>query len=116
MDVVFAVVVGVLYAAGVYLLLRRSVIRMVMGLSLLGQAANLLVFTSAGLVRAGAPRVPAGEVEPVPPVADPLAQAMVLTAIVINFGMTAFALVLAARAQYAAGTDDADAMVHSDLP
>jgi len=116
MEVVLAVVVGTLYGTGFYLLLRRSVIRMVMGISLLGQAANLLVFTSAGLVRGGPPRVPVGAEQPVGLIADPIAQAVVLTAVVINFGMTAFALFAAARAQAALGTDDADVMVRSDSP
>ncbi|HWV56245.1 MAG TPA: NADH-quinone oxidoreductase subunit K [Longimicrobiales bacterium] len=116
MEVVLAFTVGSLYGTGFYLLLRRSVIRVVMGISLLGQAANLMVFTSGGLVRGGPPRVPLGEEYPVGPVADPLAQALVLTAIVINFGMTAFALVLAARTLQAVGTDDADALVLSDAP
>ena len=51
MEVLLAVVVGGLYASGVYLMLRRSVIKLIFGLSLLGHAANLLIFTSAGLTR-----------------------------------------------------------------
>ena len=110
MEVLLAVVVGGLYASGVYLMLRRSVIKLIFGLSLLGHAANLLIFTSAGLTRGRAPLVPADGVGSVADVADPLPQALILTAIVISFGVVAFALVLFRRGWQAAGTDDPDAM------
>jgi multicomponent Na+:H+ antiporter subunit C len=114
-DVVLAAVVGWLYATGLYLMLRRSMVRLIIGLALLGNAANLLIFTAAGLTRARAPLVPAGESAPTAPFADPLPQALVLTAIVISFGLLAFAVVLIQRTYDAIGTDDLDAMKATDV-
>lgn len=110
MTLLLALAVGVLYAAGTYLLLRRSAVRVVFGLALLGHAANLLIFTAGRLVREGPPIVPPGALAPPAPSADPLPQALILTAIVIGFGVQAFALVLLKRACQEAGTDDVDAM------
>jgi multicomponent Na+:H+ antiporter subunit C len=110
MVLALAVVVGLLYAAGVYLLLRRNVVRLVFGLVLLGHAANLLIFTAGGLVRGHPPIAPPLSPAPPPPVADPLPQALVLTAIVIGFAVVAFAAVLVHRVVDSTGTDDADRM------
>ncbi|HSJ09029.1 MAG TPA: NADH-quinone oxidoreductase subunit K, partial [Longimicrobiales bacterium] len=85
-----------------------SIVKLIIGLALLGHAANLLIFTAAGLTRARAPIVPEGAVRPPVPTADPLPQALVLTAIVIGFGMAAFAVVLALRTRIATGTDHVD--------
>lgn len=110
MLVVMAVLIGVLYACAVYLLLRRNLVKLVFGLILLGHGANLLIFTTGGLVRAGAPLVAEGAVAPPAGVADPLPQALVLTAIVIGFAVVAFAAVLVRRAIQTLGTDDADTL------
>ncbi len=92
MIVGVAVVVGVLYAVGAYLMLQRTLTRIVIGLAVMGHGANLLLLMAGG--RAGrAPIVGAGEA----PVSDPLPQAMALTAIVITFGVAAFLLALAYR-------------------
>jgi multicomponent Na+:H+ antiporter subunit C len=114
MEAVLAIITGGLYAAGLYLLLRRNIVRLAIGLALLGHAANMLIFTSAGLTRGRPPIIPEGETVPVPPFADPLPQALILTSIVIGFGVLAFALVLAFRAYEAVGTDDPDAMRATD--
>jgi multicomponent Na+:H+ antiporter subunit C len=114
MTLLLAVVIGVLYAAGFYLVMRRSVVKLVLGLALLGHAANLLIFTVGRLSRAAAPIVPAGAERLVPPHADPVPQALVLTAIVIGFGVQAFALVLVARAHRETGTDDLDSLRSTD--
>jgi multicomponent Na+:H+ antiporter subunit C len=105
-----AILIGVLYAAGVYLLLRRNIVKLIFGLVLMGHAANLLIFTVGGLVRAEPPLVEAGATTPPPGVADPLPQALVLTAIVIGFALTAFFAVLVKRVFAATGTDDTDAL------
>jgi multicomponent Na+:H+ antiporter subunit C len=107
-PVVLAVVVGGLYAAAVYLMLRRSLVRLVIGLALLGNAANLLIFTAAGLSRGRPPLVPAGAAAPPAPFADPVPQALILTAIVIGFGLLAFTVVLLLRAHQSIGADDVD--------
>jgi multicomponent Na+:H+ antiporter subunit C len=101
-----AIVVGVLYATGVYMMLRRSVVKLLIGIALLSHAANLLVFSAAGVVRGRPPIVDdAGQLGPS---ADPLPQALVLTAIVISFGVLAFAIALLHRAHQETGTDDVD--------
>ncbi len=114
METIMAVVVGWLYAAGLYMLLRRSVVKLVIGLAILGHATNLLIFTAGGLTRARPPLVPEGALQPQPPFADPLPQALILTAIVISFGVLAFALALVHRAYQTVGTDDLDAMKATD--
>lgn len=114
METIMAFVVGGLFAAGIYLMLRRSIVKLAIGLVLLSQAANLLIFTSAGLTRGGPPLVPEGESSPLLPFADPLPQALILTAIVISFGVLAFTLVLIKRAYQTVGTDDLDEMRSTD--
>lgn len=109
-----SLVVGALYAAGLYLMMRRSVVKLIIGLMLLGHASNLLIFTVGRLTRGRPPLVPLGASEPVGPFADPLAQALILTAIVIGFGVQAFAVVLIKRAYQEAGTDDLDQMRGTD--
>lgn len=109
-----AFVVGGLYAAAIYLMLRRSIIKLLIGLVLLSNASNLLIFTSAGLIR-GNPPLPEGEAEaPEPPFADPLPQALILTAIVIGFGVLAFAIVLVHRVHQALNVQDLDQIKSSD--
>lgn len=96
------------------MMLRRSLVKLILGLALLGNAANLLIFTAGGLTRAEPPLVPPGAAQPTGPFADPLPQAMILTAIVIGFGVLAFALVLAYRAYQTVGSEDLDAMKGTD--
>ena len=108
MEVLLALSSGVLYAAGIYLMLRRRLAQLIIGLGLLSNGTNLLIFTSGGLTRARPPVVPEGAAAMQLPYADPVPQALVLTAIVIGFGLTAFSLVLAHRVHATAGTDDVD--------
>ncbi len=108
MVTVLAVVTGALYAAGLYMMLRRSIVKSLIGLALLGHAANLLLFTAAGLTRGKPPLVPERASTVEPPVADPLPQALVLTAIVISFGVLAFTTTLIHRTHRATGTEDLD--------
>lgn len=114
MEIILAFVIGGLYAAGIYMMLRRSLVKLLIGFGLLTHAANLLIFTAAGLTRARPPVIAADSVTLVPPFADPLPQALILTAIVISFGVMAFALTLAYRAYQAVGTDDLDQMKSTD--
>ena len=116
METVLALVVGGLYATGVYLVLRRSLVKLVIGLAMLTNAANLLIFTAGGLTRGAPPLIPAGETTLAAPYADPLPQALILTAIVIGFGVLAFALVLVYRAYATVGTEDPDEMMSTDHP
>lgn len=114
MEETLAVVIGGLYALGLYLMMRRSIVKLILGIALLGHAANLLIFTAAGLRRGALPLIPQGRQVLGEPHADPLPQALVLTAIVISFGVQAFALVLLKRAQQTVGTDDMDQMRSTD--
>lgn len=114
METVLAVVIGALYATGIYLILRRSLVKLIIGLGFLTNAANLLIFTVGGLVRGRPPLVVEGATAPVAPFADPLPQALILTAIVIGFGVQAFALVLVYRTYQTVGTDDSDLMKSTD--
>lgn len=114
MAIWLAVLVGGLYAAGLYMTMRRSIVKILIGLALLSHAANLLIFAAGGLVRERPPLIPAGAVEPTAPFADPLPQALILTAIVISFGVLAFALVLFHRTYQTVGADDIDQMKSTD--
>lgn len=114
MESLMALVVGVLYAAAIYMILRRSIVKLVIGLVLLSNASNLLIFANAGLVRGAPPLIPAGAVQPDGPVADPLAQALILTAIVIGLGVLAFAVVLIRRAYEVVKADDMNQMKDTD--
>ena len=108
MEALLAVAAAVLYAAGIYLMLRRRLAQLIIGLGLLSNGTNLLIFTAGGLTRARPPVLTPGAATLVPPYADPVPQALVLTAIVIGFGLTAFSLVLAHRVHTTVGTDDVD--------
>jgi len=104
MELLISTAIGLLVTSGIYLMLRARTFPVILGLALLSYAVNLLVFVS-GRLRVGSwPIVGAVGVEP----PDPLPQALVLTAIVIGFAMTAFILVLALRARFELGTDHVD--------
>jgi multicomponent Na+:H+ antiporter subunit C len=108
---VFALTAGVVFACGVYLMLRRSIVRLIIGLSLLTYAVNLLIFSMGDLHRRGAPIV---DETPLDQMADPLPQALILTAIVISFGVLAFTLALGYRASQAVQNDNVDALQSTD--
>jgi multicomponent Na+:H+ antiporter subunit C len=114
MESVFAVVVGGLYATGIYLMVRRSIVKTIFGLALLGNGANLLIFTVGRLTAGRPPYIPDGSLVAAAPVADPLPQALILTAIVIGFGVQAFALVLIKRVYQTVGSDDIDEMTTTE--
>ncbi len=114
MEIVLAFVIGGLYAAGIYMMLRRSLVKLLIGLALLSHAANLLIFTAARLTRAGFPIIGMDKQALELPYADPLPQALILTAIVISFGVTAFALALSYRTYKSIHTDDLDKMKTTD--
>src|SRR5690349_11851864 len=108
MEGLLALASGVLYAAGIYLMLRRRLAQIIIGFAMLANGTNLLIFTAGGLTRARPPVLADGVSVLVEPYADPVPQALVLTAIVIGFGLTAFSLVLAHRVHATVGTDDVD--------
>jgi multicomponent Na+:H+ antiporter subunit C len=103
-----AVLVAALIVGGLYLVLQRNLLRFVFGLLLLSGGVNVLIFTAGRLTRGSPPIIPAGATTPGSEVANALPQALILTAIVIGFGLTVFALVLLLRAYERLGT------VHTD--
>jgi multicomponent K+:H+ antiporter subunit C len=108
MELMLALGIGVLTGSGVWLLLRPRTFQVVVGLSLLSYAVNLFIFVM-GWVRGGAaPIVQAGQAVDVARFTDPLPQALVLTAIVISFAMTALLLVVLLAARGLTGTDHVD--------
>ena len=110
MEAVVSLIVGLLVTVAVYLMLARNFLRFLFGLILLSNAANLVIF-AAGRMTEGAPALIAyGSPTPDGPVANALPQALVLTAIVIGFGLFAFALVLALQAYRGLGTLNSDDM------
>ncbi|MEI2693263.1 MAG: Na(+)/H(+) antiporter subunit C [Anaerolineae bacterium] len=111
MELIFAVVIGVLFATGVYLILRRSIVKLLLGLLLLSHGANLLLLTVGGLRRGAPPIIEEGVSGGL---TDPLPQSLILTAIVIGFGLIAFTLVLAYRVDQAVGSDDLADMRSTD--
>ena len=114
MEVLFALVIGTLYGSGIYLMMRRNLVQLIIGLGLLSHGANLLIFTAGGLRDSGAPILKEGEKVFSTLPADPLPQALILTAIVISFAVTAFALVLFLRTYQTVGTDDVDELREDD--
>jgi multicomponent K+:H+ antiporter subunit C len=107
-ESVLALAIGVLTGSGVWLLLRPRTFQVIIGLSLISYAVNLFIF-AMGWVRDGAaPIVQAGAVANFERFADPLPQALVLTAIVISFAMTALLLIVLLAARGLTGTDHVD--------
>jgi multicomponent K+:H+ antiporter subunit C len=104
MEFLFASALGVVTACGVYLILRGRTFSVVLGLSLLSYAVNLFIF-AMGRLAVGVPPVVSDQAAAY---ADPLPQALVLTAIVIGFGMTGFIVELALRTRYETGSDHVD--------
>ena len=104
MNLLFAAVIGTLFGCGVYLLLKPDLFRVVVGLVLISNAANLTLMAS-GLARGAAPILPLDSPDPV---ADPLVQAMTLTAIVIGFAVTAVLLALSVSVYRARQSVDLD--------
>jgi multicomponent K+:H+ antiporter subunit C len=103
-EALLAIAVGVLTGAGVFLMLRARTFPVLLGLTLLSYAVNLFLFASGRLVVASAPLTDLGLAN----YPDPVPQALVLTAIVIGFGMTALLVVLALRALGDTGGDHVD--------
>jgi multicomponent Na+:H+ antiporter subunit C len=108
-ELVLAIVAGVLYATGLYLMLRRRLAQLIIGLGLLSNGSNVLILSAAGVMRAKPPLIAEGSLT-ADQFADPVPQSLILTAIVIGFGVLAFSLVLANRVHHSAGSDDIDSV------
>lgn len=114
MSLLLAVSIGVLFAGGAFMLMRRSIVKLVIGLVLLGHAANLLIFVVARPVAGRSPLVERGSDALVAPFSDPLPAALILTAIVIGFGIVSYTIVLIKRIYQDLGTDDLEALTSTD--
>lgn len=114
MYLLLSILIGVLFTAGIYMVLRRSIVKLVIGLSLLTHAANLLIFVTGRINTPMPPIIGNNDDILLPPFADPIPQALILTAIVISFGLTAFAIVLIKRTYKQTGNEDLDDLNTTD--
>lgn len=110
MNLILMLAISACVAAGVWLLLARDLFRLVIGLAILGNATNLVVFSSGRPGSLLPPIIAAGETSLPSGAANPLPQALVLTAIVIGFALLCFALVLVAWLARQTGHTDPDAL------
>lgn len=116
MNLALAFTVAVIAAAGVYLMLSRNVMRIILGVSLLSAGTNLLIFLAGGLQATAPPVIERGAQMLGADSANPLPQALILTAIVIGFALVAFAAALALQLFRAGGTiDTAELSAAEDL-
>lgn len=110
METLMTITAGILFTIGTYLVLSKSLLRIILGTAFFSHGAHLLLLTIAGLKR-GAPPVIEGNATAF---TDPLPQALILTAIVISFALTALFLVLGYRAYIELGTDDLEKLRGQD--
>jgi multicomponent Na+:H+ antiporter subunit C len=114
MELLLTILVGVLYSSGIYMLLRRSLVKIIIGLILLGNGANLLIFLLGRIVKGHPPVIDDEATALTGLYADPLPQALILTAIVISFGLQAFAIILIKRVYAVNNSDDLDKLSTED--
>lgn len=114
MEDILPFLIGGLYGGGIYLVLHRSFVKLIIGLIILGYASNLMLFTISRITRGAPPLIPEGATQLTEPFADPLPQALILTAIVIGFGIQAFAIVLIKVGYMTGDTDDLDDLNTTD--
>jgi len=110
MEILLIIIIGLLYAAGIYMMLRRSLVKLIIGLILISHGVNLLIFLVGGIVK-GEPPVIGDSMKLLTDIyADPIPQALILTAIVISFGLQSFAIILIKRTYKVVKTDDLDVL------
>ena len=114
MAMLMTISVGVLFGAGAYMLMRRSFVKLVIGLVMLGHGANLLIFSVARPVSGRPPLIEKTEQGLVAPYSDPLPGALILTALVISFGIVSYTIVLIKRTYQDVGTDDLEELTSPD--
>ncbi|WP_240376524.1 Na(+)/H(+) antiporter subunit C [Bacillus piscicola] len=111
MEILMSIIAGFLFMVGTYLVLSKNMIRIIIGTGFISHGSHLLLLTMAGL-KTGAPPLLGLQASTY---TDPLPQALILTAIVISFGVTAFFLVLGYKAYKVTGTDNTDGLRGPDL-
>ena len=110
MEVLMAIMIGILFSAGIYLILSRVLLRILFGTSLLSHGAVLMIITMGKLKRGEAPVLREGAIA----YADPLPQALILTAIVIGFAVTSLIIVLIFRTYQAFGKDNTENKISTE--
>ena len=106
MEILMSILIGILFMSATYLMLSKSLLRVIVGTGLLSHGAHLLILTMGGLKTGAAPLLG----QNADAYTDPLPQALILTAIVISFGITALFLVVAYRSYQELGTDNLELM------
>lgn len=115
MELLLIILVGLLYASGIYLMLRRSMVKLLLGFILLGNGANILIFVMGDIAKGKPPIIPESSSIFTEIYADPVPQSLILTAIVISFGLQAFAIILLKRVYNITNSDDLDTLNIHDL-
>ena len=115
MQLLLVFIVGLLYASGIYMMFRRSMVKLLFGLLLLGNGANILIFLMGDLTKGKPPIIKDADQMLIGAYADPVPQALILTAIVISFGLQSFAIVLLKIVYKNTGTDDLDSLNVQDI-
>lgn len=108
MELLLVIMIAILYASGIFMLLRRSMVRLLMGIILIGNGANLLIFLLGGITPGKPPVIEEAKSVFTEAYADPVPQALILTAIVISFGIQSFAIVLLRQVYRLLESDDLD--------
>jgi len=108
MELIIIFLIILLYSSGAYMLLRRSMVKLLIGVMLLGNGTNLLILLMGRITRGNPPVMEDNLKTLIEPFADPVPQALILTAIVISFGLQAFSIVLLKRVYVLVNSDDLD--------
>ena len=116
METALSILIAIFFGTSIYLMLSRHIIRIVLGIAIFSNGVNLVIFTSGRITRAIPPIIPADALVPLEATANPLPQALILTAIVISFSFFAFLLVLTFRTYQALGTDNTQEMQAAEPP
>lgn len=114
MELLLAITIGLLYASGIYMMLRRSLVKLIIGIMLIGNGVNFLIFLLGRITKGSTPIIPEHSDTFLEAYSDPVPQALILTAIVISFGLQAFAIVLIKRVYKVVNTDDIDELGHNE--
>jgi multicomponent Na+:H+ antiporter subunit C len=115
MELLLVMMIGILYGAGIFMMLRRSMVKLLIGLILLANGANMLIFLLGDITKGKPPVIPDETNVFIDLYADPIPQALILTAIVISFGLQSFSIILLKRVYIVTGSDDLDELNTTDL-
>ncbi len=114
MEILLPVITGFLFAISLYFMLHRHLFKLILGLILFGLATNLFLFVVGGMTRGGIAIISQGKEVPVEPYADPVPQALLLTAIVIGFGIQAFSIVIVRRVYQTFKSNNLDSLNNNE--